>query len=100
MALLRFLLDFSAILMASSEGRLRPSFLETHESTEQTSSWVGAATLTARHLKTHVFHGFLSFVKLGKILGYLDLMAGITLEVELVMRMILHVDMYFSIVRL
>ena len=58
MALLRFLLDFSAILMASSEGRLRPSFLETHESTEQTSSWVGAATLTARHLKDN----FMSFV--------------------------------------
>ena len=27
-------------------------------------------------------------------------MAGMTLEVELVMRIILHVDMYFSIVRL
>ena len=47
--------------------------------TEHTSSLDGAATRTAKHL---------------------DLMAGMTFDVELVMRMILHVDMYFSIVLL
>merc|ERR1719195_1927172 len=75
----RFRPLFSAILVASWAGSTHPSFLATAVSTEQISSCLGAATRTARHR---------------------DLMAGMTLLVELVTRMTRQVAMYFSMVLL
>ena len=58
---LRFLFDFSAILCASSLGKLQPSFLATLLMTQTMSSTDGAGTRIPRHR---------------------DLMAGMTLNVR------------------
>ena len=65
---LRFLLDFSAIRLASSVGRLQPSFLATFVSTVTISSLDGADTRIPKQRDlmagiTYILNKFLTYYK-------------------------------------